>query len=277
MELWFTEKQTPALSLSLAVTETLHHEKSIYQDIAVLDTIQCGRMLVLDGMVMTTEADEFVYHEMLTHVALFTHPNPEKVLIIGGGDGGTIREAVKHQKVTEVVLAEIDERVVAVSKQFLPSLSTGFADKRVKLAIGDGIKHVQEHENYYDVILIDSTEPVGPGAVLFSKQFYRNVHQALKPDGIMVAQTESPFVNGTLIQRIYKDISGLFPLTHLYYVCIPTYPSGMWTFTMGSKKYDPLNIPKNNQLPFPTKYYNFGVHHGAFLLPELAKKLTETS
>ena len=275
MELWFTEKQTPALSLSLAVTETLHHEKSIYQDIAVLNTIQCGRMLVLDGMVMTTEADEFVYHEMLVHVALFTHPNPEKVLIIGGGDGGTIRETVEHQKVTEVVLAEIDDRVVAVSKQFLPSLSSGFADQRVKLAIGDGIKHVQEHENCYDVIFIDSTEPVGPGAVLFSKQFYQNVHQALKPDGIMVAQTESPFVNGTLIQGIYQDISRLFPLTHLYYVCIPTYPSGMWTFTMGSKKYDPLNISKNNQLPFPTKYYNFGVHQGAFLLPEFAKKLTK--
>ena len=274
MELWFTEKQTPSLGITCALSNVLHREKSIYQDIAVLETLQFGRMLVLDGMVMTTEQDEFVYHEMITHIALFTHPNPERVLVVGGGDGGAIREIVKHQKVKEAILAEIDERVIEVSKKYLPSISAGLSDPRVKICVSDGIKHVQEHENYYDIILVDSTEPIGPAEGLFARQFYQDVFYALKPDGMMVAQTESPFINADLIKKVFHYIGEIFPVTRLYQASIPTYPSGLWTFTLGSKKYDPLEAVLPEEIPFPTRYYNFAVHKGAFLLPEMARRLT---
>lgn len=273
MELWFTEKQTPALGITCAINKTLHREKSIYQDIAVIDTVQFGRMLVLDGMVMTTEKDEFVYHEMISHVALFTHPNPQRVLVVGGGDGGAIREILKHKTVSEAVLAEIDERVIEVSKEYLPSISSGLGDVRVNIQVADGIKHVEEHENYYDVILVDSTEPIGPAEGLFAKQFYQSIYRSLKDDGIMVAQTESPFVNADLIKKVFQDIKQIFPITKLYQASIPTYPSGLWTFTLGSKKYDPTSTDISGKMPFDTKYYNFEVHKGAFMLPEMTKSL----
>ncbi|MGE5558777.1 MAG: polyamine aminopropyltransferase [Bacillota bacterium] len=275
MELWFTEKQTPDLGITCAIKGTLHREKSAFQDIAVLDTLQFGRMLVLDGMVMTTEKDEFVYHEMISHVPLFTHPNPERVLVVGGGDGGAIREILKHQKVKEAVLAEIDGRVIEVCKQFLPSISAGLAEPRVKIQVSDGIQHVKEHENYYDVILVDSTEPIGPAEGLFAKEFYRSIHRALRADGIMAAQTESPFVNADLIKRVFHDIKEHFAVTRLYQASIPTYPSGLWTFTLGSKKYDPLQAELSGAVPFETKYYNFDLHRGAFMLPEMCRRLTE--
>lgn len=213
MEMWFTEKQTEDLEITCRIVKTLHIEKTKYQELALIETPQFGRMLVLDGAIQTTEKDEFVYHEMITHVPLFTHPNPENVLVIGGGDGGTIREILKHSSVNKAVLVEIDERVVEISKKFLPTISNALDDPRAKVVIEDGIKYVKENKNQFDVIIIDSTDPVGPAVGLFAVDFYRAVHEALRDGGIIVAQTESPFYNQELISKVYKNIRSIFPIT----------------------------------------------------------------
>jgi spermidine synthase len=275
MDLWYTEKQTENFGITAKIKETLHTEKSEFQDIAMLDTLQWGKMLVLDGMVMTTDKDEFVYHEMISHIALNTHPNPKKVLVVGGGDGGAIREIVKHPSVEKAVLAEIDGRVIEVSKQYLPQIASELTgNPRVDVQVIDGIKHVQENKNEYDVILVDSTEPVGPAVGLFARDFYQAIFEALKEDGIMVAQTESPWFNQELIRRVYKDIAAIFPVTRLYTVSIPTYPSGLWSFTMGSKKYDPLHVDEAKLFDPPnTKYYSPSIHKSIFRLPKFVEEL----
>jgi len=275
LELWFTEKQTAHLGLDLLIKETLHVEQTPFQHLAVLDTFQYGRMLVLDGMVQTTIGDEFVYHEMITHVALHTHPCPKKVLVVGGGDGGAIREILKHDTVEQATLVEIDERVVEASRKWLPEISVGLQDPRCQVIIDDGIKHVDEHKNSYDVILIDSTEPVGPAQGLFAKPFYQSIYEALTEDGIMVAQTESPFVNRDLIRSVFADISATFPIARLYLANIPTYPSGLWSFTLGSKKHDPLKVDPKKMKRLPMRYYGPEVHHGCFALPEFVVELTK--
>jgi spermidine synthase len=275
MELWYTEKQTPNLSYSCKISRTLHTERTEYQDLAVVDTLQFGKMLVLDGMVMTTEVDEFVYHEMITHVALNTHPNPKRVLVVGGGDGGAIREIIKHPAVEEAVLAEIDDRVVQVSQEYLPGIAGAITDPRVTLAIGDGVEHVRKNKGKYDVILIDSTEPIGPAVGLFSREFYRDVHAALTDEGIMVAQSESPFVNRDVIQMIHRNLAGIFPMKYLYLANIPTYPSGLWSFTLASKVHDPLQVDPANIRQLNTRYYSADLHYGAFKLPKFVADLIE--
>lgn len=274
MELWYTEKQTPDHGITSKITQTLHTEKTEYQDLALIDTVQFGRMLVLDGMVMTTIKDEFVYHEMISLVALNTHPNPENVLVIGGGDGGAIREIVKHPKVNKATLVEIDSRVIEVSKQYLPEIAVALTNNpKVEVKVEDGIKYIAEAENQFDVILVDSTEPVGPAVGLFALDFYKAIAKALKPDGIMVAQTESPFFNADLISRVYKDISSVFPVTKFYLANIPTYPSGLWSFTMGSKKYDPEQVDENSLPEIDTKYYTPNIHKSVFRLPRFVQNL----
>lgn len=267
-ELWYTEKQTDNMSLSLKITNILHTEVSEYQKIELVDTLEYGRLLIIDGVVMTTERDEFIYHEMITHPVLNTHPNPRKVLVIGGGDGGTIREVVKHTQVQEAVLAEIDARVVEVSRKYLPTIAAAYDDERVRIKIGDGIQHVKDHKNTYDVIIIDSTDPVGPGVGLFTKEFYQSVSEALAEDGMMIAQTESPYVNLEQIEGIYSDIHSIFPIARIMLANIPTYPSGLWCFTIGSKKYDPRELDPAQIPDRAGKYYNKSIHYGAFALPE---------
>ncbi len=274
MELWYTEKQTPAHGITSKVSETLHTEKTEFQDLAVIDTVQFGRMLVLDGMVMTTIKDEFVYHEMISHVALNTHPNPENVLVIEGGDGGAIREIVKHSKVKKAVLVEIDSRVIELSKQYLPEIAAALSgNPKVEVKVEDGIRFIAEAKNQFDVIIVDSTEPVGPAVGLFALDFYQAISQALKPDGIMVAQTESPFFNPDLISRVFKDISSVFPITKLYLANIPTYPSGLWSFTLGSKQYDPELVDENSLPEIETKYYTPRIHKSVFRLPRFVENL----
>lgn len=274
MELWYTEKQTPSVGITCKISRTLHDEQTEFQHMAVIDTEQFGRMLVLDGMVMTTIKDEFVYHEMISHVALNTHPNPENVLVIGGGDGGAIREVIKHPKVKKTTLVEIDGRVVEVSKNLLPDIAVALmGNPKVEVLIDDGIAHIKNKENVYDVILVDSTEPIGPAEGLFALEFYRQIYKALKEDGIMVAQTESPFFNNDLISRVYKDISSVFPLTKLYLANIPTYPSGLWSFTMGSKRWDPEQIEESKLPHLDTKYYCPEIHRSVFKLPKFVQNL----
>lgn len=271
--LWFTELQTNNLAISLKVKETLHLEKSEFQEISMVDTYDFGRMLLLDGIIMTTIKDEFVYHEMISLPALNTHPSPKNVLVIGGGDGGAIREIVKHPKVEKATLCEIDGQVIEVSKKYLPEISCSLNDPKVNILVADGIKHIQETKNTYDVILVDSTDPIGPAVGLFAKEFYQGIFEALKDDGLFVAQTESPWVNEDLISRIYNDVKSIFPIAKLYLANVPTYPTGLWSFTMGSKKYDPLKVDKGQIPDTNTKYYTPDIHFSAFNLPPFVQKI----
>lgn len=276
MELWYTEYQTKNLGLTARIKATLYSGQSDFQEVAVVDSHEFGRMLVLDGVFQTSVFDEFIYHEMIAHVPLFVHPDPKTVLVIGGGDGGTIREVVKHHSVEVAEMVEIDGLVVDVSKKYLPEISIALNENhpKLRLKIGDGIRHMQEVENKYDVIIVDCSDPIGPGEGLFTHAFYQNVHKALKADGLFVQQTESPFYHQELIKRLYRDIASLFPITRLYLTNIPLYPGGLHCFTIGSKQYDPANadvsrIPDNLE----TRYYNRGIQQSCFALPNFVKEL----
>lgn len=278
MQVWFYEDQSPDLRIGLRVRSVVHHEKSPYQEILVVDTDEWGRMLALDNIIQTNEVTEFVYHEMMAHVALFAHPNPERVLVVGGGDGGVIREVVKHPTVREAVLAEIDEAVIEAARRYLPSISSGLDDPRARIAVGDGIAHVASSPDTYDVIIVDSTDPIGPAVGLFSEEFYRSAHQALRDGGLFVAQTESPFYNADLIRRVQQALRNVFPWSGMYWGAVPEYPGGFWTMSIGSKGGDPRQVPAGRYEErrfdtFATKYYAPDVHGAAFVLPPFALEL----
>jgi spermidine synthase len=273
MELWFTEKQTENHGITTKVKRTLYHDVSEFQKLDVIETVQFGNMLVLDGMVMTTDRDEFVYHEMITHVAMNTHPHPEQVLVVGGGDGGAIREVLRYPTVKRAVLAEIDGKVIEASKRFFPQIAGQLDDPRVDVQVTDGIRYIQENKGRFDVIIVDSTEPVGPAVGLFQKPFYEGIYEALKEDGIMVAQTDTPWFKQDLIRQVFRDISSTFPIARLYTASIPTYPSGLWSFTIGSKKYDPLEVDETKLKRFDTRYYRPEMHKALFQLPQFVQEL----
>jgi len=275
MELWFSEAQTKNISLQVRIKETLFMGKSEFQDVAVVDSYEFGRMLVLDGVFQTSTAEEFIYHEMIAHVPLFTHPNPKRVLVIGGGDGGAIREVVRHHAVERAEMVEIDGMVVEVSKKYLPEISEAMINNhpKLELKIGDGIQHMKEAENKYDVIIVDCSDPIGPGEGLFTPEFYRNVYKALKEDGLFVQQTESPFYHQELITYVSKEISALFPITKTYLASIPIYPSGLHCFTMGSKKYDPMEVDIDNMQRLETRYHNKEIQKSCFVLPNFVQEL----
>lgn len=274
MELWYTEKQTETYGITAKIKKTLHTEQTPFQKLDMIETEEFGTMLTLDGMVMTTDRDEFVYHEMVAHVPLFTHPNPKHVLVVGGGDGGVIREVVKHPGVEKVTLVEIDGLVIETSKQYLPQIASAFDHPKVEVIVGDGFMHIAESTDAYDVIMVDSTEPVGPAVKLFEKGFYEGISRALKKDGIFVAQTDNPWFKADLISKVFSDVSEIFPITRLYTANIPTYPSGLWTFTLGSKTYDPLQVKEDRFHEIETKYYTKELHSAAFVLPKFVKDLT---
>jgi len=275
MELWYTEKQTENFGITMKIKRTMVHEQTDFQELAMIETEEYGNMLVLDGMVMTTEKDEFVYHEMVAHPALFTHPNPENVLVVGGGDGGVIREVLKHSQVKKAVLVDIDGKVIEYSKQYLPSIAGQLNDPRVEVIVNDGFMHIHDHKNTYDVIMVDSTEPVGPAVNLFTKGFYQGIHDALKEDGIFVAQTDNPWFKADLIRSVNRDVKEVFDIVRVYVANIPTYPSGLWTFTMGSKKYDPLTVDESGIPELDTQYYSPRLHKAAFALPKFVEDLTK--
>lgn len=278
MELWFTERHTPHVEFSIRVDRQLYSGQSEFQRIDVFDSKEFGRFLTLDGYMMLTEKDEFIYHEMMVHVPMAVHPNPEKILVIGAGDGGVVRELAKYQKVNTIDVVEIDELVVEVCKIHLPQTACGFMDERVNLHFEDGLKYIRYHENEYDLIIVDSTDPFGPGEGLFTKEFYGNCYKALKEDGIMVNQHESPFYAGDALamQRAHKRIVESFPISKVYQAHIPTYPSGHWLFGFSSKKYHPirdLDKARWNTFGFKTRYYNTNLHVGAFYLPNYVEEL----
>lgn len=274
MELWYTEKQTEKFGITAKVSQTYVSEKTDFQKLDMIETEEFGTMLVLDGMVMTTDKDEFVYHEMVAHPALFTHPNPKQVLVVGGGDGGVIREILKHPKVEKATLVEIDGKVIEYSKKYLPNIAGELDNPRVEVSVNDGFMHIIQSKNRYDVIMVDSTEPVGPAAPLFEKGFYQGIYEALTDEGIFVAQTDNPWFKADLITKVFGDVREIFPITRLYIANIPTYPSGMWTFTMGSKKHDPLAVDTAALPEITTKYYTPQLHKAAFALPRFVEELT---
>ncbi|PJB76632.1 MAG: spermidine synthase, partial [Acidobacteria bacterium CG_4_9_14_3_um_filter_49_7] len=240
MNIWATEDQTDNLRISFRVRSVLDQGESEFQKCDIYDTFEFGRLMMLDNMVMLTERDEFFYHEMIAHVPLNVHPNPKRVLVIGGGDGGTIREIARHSFVEDITIVEIDKMVVDMSKKHLPFVACGFDDPRVKLHIADGISFIQEQKNAWDVILIDSTDPVSFAEGLFHTDFYASVRDALTDNGILVAQTEYPFIQEHLVRDIFSSLDQVFPISRMYLAPVPTYPTGLWSFGLASKGPDPI-------------------------------------
>ncbi len=280
MELWFTEKHTKNVKFSIQVDRQLYSSQSGFQRIDIFASEEFGRFLTLDGYMMLTEKDEFIYHEMIVHVPMSVHPCVRNVLVIGGGDGGTVRELARYGDIEHIDLVEIDEEVVTACRKYLRQTACGFDDDRVHVHYEDGLKFVRKYEDAYDLILVDSTDPFGPGEGLFTKEFYGNCYKALKADGIMVNQHESPFYpnDATAMQRAHKRIVESFPISKVYQAHIPTYPSGHWLFGFASKKYHPLddqNIERWKAQGIRTRYYNEQLHKGAFALPNYVEEMLE--
>lgn len=278
MELWFSEPHTPNVKLSIRVDKQLYSGQSEFQRIDVFESEEFGRFLVLDGYVMLTEKDEFIYHEMIVHVPMAVHPDVKKVLVIGAGDGGVIRELTRYTEIEQIDLVEIDEQVIQVSREFLPGTSCKLDDPRVNIYYEDGLKFVRFKEEEYDLIIVDSTDPFGPGEGLFTKEFYGNCYKALKEDGIMVNQHESPFyeADATACMRAHKRIVETFPISKVFQAHIPTYPSGHWLFGFASKRYHPvrdLDTERWESRELATRYYTTNLHRGAFCLPAYVEKL----
>ncbi len=278
MEYWFSEMHTPNVKLSIRVDKQVYSGQSEYQRIDVFDSPEFGRFLVLDGYMMLTQKDEFIYHEMITHVPLAVHPRAKDILVIGGGDGGVVRELVKYDDIESIDLVEIDEEVTRVCKEYLPFTACSFDDPRVHLHFEDGLKFVRSVKDKYDLIIVDSTDPFGPGEGLFTREFYGNCYKALHEDGIMVNQHESPFYTEDAIacQRAHKRIVESFPKAKVYQAHIPSYPSGHWLFGFASKKYHPLrdlNEKKWNARGIKCRYYTTTLHKGAFYIPAYVEEL----
>jgi spermidine synthase len=273
VQFWFTEEQSKGLRISVQVERVVEKRRTPYQEAVVSETSDFGRMLTLDDVIQTTERDEFAYHEMICHVPMCSHPNPDRVLVVGGGDGGAVREVLKHP-VQAVDLVEIDEAVISLSKEHLPSISSGLADPRVRVIIGDGIEFVAGSRDAYDVIIVDSTDPVGPAQGLFERGFFERVRRALREGGLFAAQTGSPFYSAELVARVYRDLRSVFPKAGLYLGCVPTYPGGLWVFSIGSVGGE-FTSPLPGRVVKGTKYYDEAVHSAAFVLPPFVRRLID--
>ena len=270
MELWFTEQEQDHIRTSWKTEDVLFREQSAFQTVEVIQTKAYGRMLVLDGCVMITDADEFVYHEMIAHIPAVIHPNPKRVVVIGGGDGGTVRELLKHDGIEEIVLCEIDGMVVDASRKFFPAVAGKLDDPRVQVRIGDGVAYMRELEGACDIAVIDSTDPIGPGEGLFSGDFYRSVARALRPGGLMVAQSESPWYTNEILGRIHRNIRAGFQHKRSYVGAIPTYPRGLWSWTMASNTaFDPARFDRARlaKVAPGLKYLTETLLTSAFALP----------
>lgn len=278
MDLWFTENHTPNVRFSIKVDRQLYAGRSEFQRIDIFQSEEFGRFLTLDGYMMMTEKDEFIYHEMITHVPMCAFPEARDFLIIGGGDGGAVRELLRYDSIRHIDLVEIDEEVVKACKEYLPSTAGWLDDLRVQIHYEDGLKFVRHAHDAYDIIIVDSTDPFGPGEGLFTKEFYGNCFKALREDGIMVNQHESPFYpeDAYAMQRAHKRIALSFPICRVYQAHIPTYPSGHWLFGFASKKRSPVegvDFARWKALGIKTRYYNTQLHAGAFALPNYVEEM----
>lgn len=274
----FYKEITPAgFGVAIKVKEVLFSEQSPFQKVEIIDTDSTlGKILTLDSLMMTTEGDEYFYHELIAHVPLMSHKCPKSVLVIGGGDGGTVREVLKHDTVEKVVLCEIDGMVIDACKKYLPTIAGKLDDPRVEVLVKDAIEYIKTKENEFDVVLIDSTDPMGPGEGLFTQEFYTNVKKSLKKGGIMSAQSESPVVNKEEIKKMYNLLKKVFPITSTYTSPIPTYPGGYWAWAFCSQEVEPLSYIDERRAEEITKtsqIYNKEYHRASFALPNFLKNL----
>jgi len=269
-DLWIREVHKGIVGLYFKVEKTLFSDTSPYQRIDIYETTGHGRMLFNDGIIMLSERDEFIYHEMIAHVPLFVHPAPRQILIIGGGDGGTAREVLKHSTVERLVLVEIDKMVVEVCRKYFPSLTCSLDDPRLEIRYEDGVRYVSESTDTFDVVIVDSTDPIGPAEPLFGREFYNHVSRVLKPDGILVTQAESAFYDPELQRPMLTHQRPFFERLHLYMYSNLTYPGSLWGFGFASKglcpirDFDPARVAAEH---ISSRYYNAGIHQAAFMLP----------
>lgn len=278
MDKWFTEKHSETINFSIKVSKTLYSTQTKFQKLEVFENPELGRFFTLDDYVMITEKDEFIYHDMIVHVPMAVHPLVKKVLVIGAGDGGTVRELCRYPSIKHIDMVEIDEEVVTVCKAYFPKSTSGLSDPRVHLYFMDGLAFVKEHKADYDLIIVDSTDPFSVGEGLFTHSFYQDCFSALKDDGILVNQHESPFYDHYQknMKRAHARIKETFPIAKVYQAFIPTYASGHWLFGFASKKYDPIqdaDFARWSALGLKTGYYNPALHVGSFALPNYVIEL----
>ncbi len=273
MDLWFTENHTPDVRFSIRVNRHLYSGQSEFQKIDVFETEEFGKILTLDGYLMITEKDEYIYHEMITHIPMATNPDIKNVLVIGAGDGGTIRELTRYKHIENIDMVEIDKMVVDVCKEYIPQTACSLDDERVHIHYEDGLRFVRSsEEGKYDLIIVDSTDPFGVGEGLFTTEFYGNCFKALNDDGILVNQHESTFYTeySEAMKKSHSKIKKFFKTALVYQAHIPTYPSGHWLFGFASKRFDPRDDLKDewwNSLGMRTRYYNTILHRGCFAIP----------
>ncbi len=280
MELWFSEFHTPDVKHSIRVNRHLFSHKSEFQQIDIYDTPEFGRMLVLDGNVMLTERDEFIYDEMITHVPMAVHPNIRDVLVIGAGDGGVVRELTRYDSIERIDLVEMDNQVVEACRLYLPENACKLDDERVHIYFDNALRFIRRCTGEYDLIIVDSMDPFGPSEGYFTREFYGICYNALHEDGIMVNQQGSPFYrhDADAMQRSHQRIVSTFPISRVYQAHIPTYAAGYWLFGFASKKYHPiddLNVERWSQKKLETRYYTTNLHLGSFYLPAFLEKMLE--
>lgn len=278
--LTFTEMHTPGVGLSIEVKRQLCCEQSRFQRIEIFESEDFGRFLTLDGYMMCTEKDEFAYHEMMVHVPMAVNPAARRVLVVGGGDGGVVRELCRYPGIRHIDLVEIDSRVVELCREYLPSIAGSLGDPRVEIHFEDGMRFVRDCEDSYDLILVDSTDPFGPGEGLFTREFYGHCYKALHENGILVNQNESPFYpdDARAMVRAHQRIAATFPVCRMYQAHIPSYPSGHWMFGFASKGPHPIRDIQGRKweaLGLATRYYNIQLHTASFALPTFVEEMVK--
>lgn len=280
MEMWFHDEHTDNVKLAIRVDYQVFSAQSEIQRIDVLESKEFGKILVVDGDLMLTEKDEFIYHEMISHVPMAVHSQVEKILVIGGGDGGVVRELAKYDTVEQIDVVEADPLLVEMCRKYFPQMACSLNDPRVHIYHEDGLRFIRSKSDAYDLIIIDSPNPFGAGEGLFTKEFYGNCFNALHEDGIMINQHESPFYKEEAFQcqRMHKRIIESFPISRIYQAHIPSYPSGHWLFGFASKRYHPIHDMDGIQWKLrgiQTKYYLPRLHEGVFALPAYVEELVQ--
>ena len=274
---YYHEITPSGFGIAIKAGKILVSKQTPFQKLEIFETESAlGRVLTLDDLMMTTEGDEYHYHEMIAHVPMMHHKDPKSVLVIGGGDGGTVREVLKHDTVERVVLCEIDGDVVEECKKYLPTIACQLDNPKVEVLVEDAIEYIKDKEDEFDIVLIDSTDPMGPGEGLFTDEFYNNVKRSLKKGGIVAAQSESPFVNKEEIRKMYTQLKRVFPIVSTYTSNIPTYPGGYWAWAFCSEDVKPLSYYDERRaadIIKTCKIYNKDYHMARFALPNYLKEL----
>lgn len=280
MEMWFSEFHTPNVKHSLRMHSHLYSKESEYQQIDIFETEEFGKVLTINGSVMLTERDEFIYDEMITHVPMAVHPDAKDILVIGAGDGGVVGELTRYDRIENIDLIELDSDVLEACRMYLPGNVCRLDDQRVHIHYGNALKFIRKCEKQFDIIIVDSTDPFGPLEGLFTKEFYGNCYNALKDDGIMVNQQGSPFYSedANEMKRSHKKIASTFPICKVYQAHIPSYAAGYWLFGFASKKYHPIDDLDSEawkNLHLRTRYYTTKLHVGSFYLPAFLEEILQ--